>query len=213
MTEPGADHYFTARPSAPSDARTVTLALPEFRLTLQTDRGVFSADGVDPGTRLLLLEAPPPPDTADAQLVDVGCGYGPIAIALARRAPQAHVWAVDVNERARALTSQNAAAAGVTNLTVAAPEEIPEDLVVDRIYANPPIRVGKRALHELLDHWLARLAPDGAAYLVVHKHLGADSLQARLVAQGWAVERLCSRIGYRILAVRRAAAPTVEEAP
>jgi 16S rRNA (guanine1207-N2)-methyltransferase len=193
-------HYFDPVPVTPSRPGRVELTLPDLRLGFTTDRGVFAADHVDPGTKLLLLEAPEPPP-GPARLLDVGCGYGPIACTLARRRPEAEVWAVDVNERARALCRANADEAGCTNVRVAAPDEVPEELRFDAVYSNPPIRIGKAALHELLTRWLGRLAPGGHAYLVVHKHLGSDSLARWLEAQGLPTERLTSRAGYRILAV------------
>jgi len=200
MPEP-AGHYFSPSPGAASRPGTVRLVLPDRTLDLATDRGVFSADRVDPGTKYLLLEAPPPP--AAGTFVDLGCGYGPIACTLAARAPGATVWAVDVNERARVLCRANASALGLGNVVVAAPEEVPPDLEVDLIWSNPPIRIGKAALHDLLRSWLARLSPAGTAVLVVQRHLGADSLQRWLQAEGWRAERLGSRAGYRLLEVRR----------
>jgi 16S rRNA (guanine1207-N2)-methyltransferase len=200
MGEP-AGHYFDPDPQARSAPRTVRLDLPDRSLVLATDRGVFSADRVDAGTKYLLLEAPDPP--ADGTFVDLGCGYGPIACTLAARAPAATVWAVDVNERARTLCLANAGAAGLGNVVVAAPDEVPADLAVDLLWSNPPIRIGKAALHELLGSWLARLRPGGLAVLVVQKHLGADSLQRWIVELGFEAERLGSRAGYRLLAVRR----------
>lgn len=177
--------------------------LPEGRLVrLATDRGVFSADRVDDGTRLLLAEGPPV--GAAAVLADVGCGYGPIAVTLALRAgPGSVVWAVDVNERARDLCRTNAEANGVgERVRVVAPGDLPDGLVVDQFWSNPPIRVGKEALHALLESWLRRLRPDGGtATLVVQKHLGADSLARWLNARGWPTERVVSRAGYRILSV------------
>jgi 16S rRNA (guanine1207-N2)-methyltransferase len=165
---------------------------------LQTDRGVFARDAVDPGTKLLLLEAPAPAPAGD--LLDLGCGYGPIAIAMARRAPEATVWAIDVNERARALATANAA--GLGNVRVVAPDAVPDDVRFSTIWSNPPIRIGKAALHEVLLRWLARLTPDGRAVLVVQKHLGADSLARWLDEQGFPATRLQSRFGYRLLEVR-----------
>jgi 16S rRNA (guanine1207-N2)-methyltransferase len=194
-------HYFDAAPAAPSQPAEVRLDLPDRSLVLATDRGVFSGDRVDPGTKYLLLEAPPPP--SEGTFVDLGCGYGPIACTLAGRAPGAAVWAVDVNERARALCRANADTLGLANVRVAAPSEVPTGLAVDLIWSNPPIRVGKAALHDLLVGWLDRLTPDGRALLVVQKHLGADSLQRWLVAQGWTAERFGSRTGYRLLEVGR----------
>jgi 16S rRNA G1207 methylase RsmC len=108
-----------------------------------------------------------------------------------------------VNERAGDLCRANAEANGVgAQVRVVAPEEVPPDLVIDQLWSNPPIRIGKGALHDLLTTWLDRLAPaTGTAELVVQKHLGADSLARWLVEQGWSTERTASRAGYRILHV------------
>ena len=198
-------HYFDPDPDAPSRPATVELVLPDLRLSLATDTGVFAGSAVDPGTKYLLLDGPRPAD-ASRNLLDLGCGYGPIAVTLARRAPGATVWAVDVNERARALCAANAATAGAGNVRVVAPDDVPDDLELDGLWSNPPIRIGKAALHELLARWLARLAPGAHATLVVQKHLGSDSLARWLEQQGWAVTRLGSRRGYRLLDVTRAAA-------
>lgn len=195
-----AEHYFDREPTSRSAPRTVRLDLPDRSLELRTDRSVFAARGVDPATKYLLLEAPAPP--ASGTFVDLGCGYGAIACTLAARAPEATVWAVDVNRRALDLCRANAAALGLANVEVLAPEDVPEGVPVDLLWSNPPIRIGKAALHELLGGWLARLAPGGRAVLVVHKHLGADSLQRWLVEQGWTVTRLGSRQGNRLLEVR-----------
>jgi 16S rRNA (guanine1207-N2)-methyltransferase len=199
---PGApSHYFDASPATASRPATVALALPDLQLTLTTDRGVFGGGGVDPGTKYLLLDGPPPAPDASGNLLDLGCGYGPVALALARRAPGATVWAVDVNERARALTAANAEAVGATNVRVAAPDQVPGDVHFAGIWSNPPIRIGKPALHALLLTWLDRLEPDGHAWLVVHKHLGSDSLVRWLDRVGFPAIRLGSRAGYRILEV------------
>lgn len=201
-------HYFSPAPATPSRPSTVRLDLPDLSLQLRTDRGVFSGGRIDPGTKLLLLEAPPPPDAGD--VLDLGCGYGPIALTLATRAPHATVWAVDVNERALSLTRANAEAAGLDNVRVAAPDAVPADVRFGAIWSNPPVRVGKAALHGLLDRWLPRLDAGGSALLVVQKHLGADSLHRWLQDQGWRVERRTSRMGYRLLAVERTAEGTVD---
>lgn len=191
--------YFD-QPSAESQPAETTLHLPEGDLVLRTDRGVFSRGHVDAATRMLIARAPAPP--ASGRFLDLGCGYGPIALALALRCPDAEVWAVDVNERACALTSHNASANGLANVRVAAPAGVPDDLRFDLIWSNPPIRIGKSALHDLLLGWLGRLTPDGRAVLVVGKNLGADSLATWLTAQGFPVERLASSQGFRLLEVR-----------
>lgn len=195
------EHYFAATPTAASRPREVLLELPDLHLTLTTDRGVFAPDAVDVGTRYLLLDAPMPPTDRALTVADVGCGYGPIALTLATRLPRATVVAVDVNERARALCRANAERHALTNVQVLEPQDIPADLQIDALYANPPIRVGNEALHLLLQGWLARLRPEGRAVLVVHKHLGSDSLLRWLDGAGHTTTRLGSRLGYRLLQI------------
>ena len=193
-------HYFTAQPSAAHRPGQVRVVLPDLYLELATDSGVFSPGRLDPGTRLLLEEAPPPPASGD--ILDLGCGYGPIACSLAARSPGATVWAVDVNERALGLCAANAAHAGLSNVRCVTPQaaEVPRQLA--GIWSNPPVRIGKERLHALLREWLARLAPQAAATLVMGRNLGADSLHAWLEEEeGWSVTRLSARSGYRLLLV------------
>ena len=194
---PPSHHYFEESPQSRSDARTIDVTLPDVSFSMQTDRGVFSHGRLDTGTAILLRDAPPPPTSGT--FVDLGCGAGPIALTLALRAPQASVLAVDVNSRARSLCSANAIRLGLTNVTVVHPDEVPGDTVVDLIWSNPPIRIGKPALHATLATWLGRLAPNGSAVLVVQRHLGADSLDRWLSSNGHATRRLTARAGYRLL--------------
>jgi 16S rRNA (guanine1207-N2)-methyltransferase len=201
MTAPGS-HYFDEEPTTESAPRSVTLLLPDVTLTLATDRGVFGYNRIDSGTKLLLLTAPAP--AASGHLLDIGCGTGAIALTMAHRSPRATVWAVDVNERARALSRANAERNDLDNVRVCAPEEVPDDVQFSTIWSNPAIRIGKPALHAMLLHWFGRLAPEGEAVIVVHKHLGSDSLQTWLGAQGYPTARLSSSAGYRILRTHRA---------
>lgn len=194
-------HYFDEAPSTASRPGQIRLKLSDLELELTVDRGVFSAGGVDPGTVELLRT---PTEARAGDLLDLGCGYGPIAVTLALRNPEATVWAVDTNRRALDLAATNAEAAGVAERVRAVrPDEVPASVTFAAIWSNPPIRIGKDALHELLRTWLPRLDPGGAARLVVHKHLGSDSLAAWLSTESWAVRRLGSRKGYRILEVTR----------
>lgn len=193
-------HYFDNAPDVASSRQTIAVTLPDVRLELLTDAGVFSRGGLDPGTRVLLEHAPPP--RTAGPVLDVGCGYGPIALTWATRRRRTAVWGTDVNDRALALARDNAEAAGLRNVRVGRPEEIPADLRFAAIYSNPPIRVGKAALHDLLHLWLARLAPGGSAFLVVQRNLGSDSLMKWLNTEGYPTERLTSVKGFRVLESR-----------
>jgi 16S rRNA (guanine1207-N2)-methyltransferase len=199
------EHYFAARPRAAHRPRTVHLTLPDVHLELGTDAGVFSSRRLDPGTRLLLDVVPPPPQAG--RILDLGCGYGPLALAAAARAPRASIWAVDVNARALELTRGNATRAGLTNVTCAFPDDQNLPGQFDLIWSNPPVRIGKNALHAMLSRWLGRLAPCAAAYFVVQRNLGSDSLQRWLAESGWIAERAAARSGYRVLKVTAAERP------
>lgn len=198
MTAP--DHYFTAQPAAPDERRTITVELAGRAVAVQTAGGVFSPEHVDLGTRVLLREVPEPPSSGD--LLDLGCGWGPLALTMALLSPSAHVWAVDVNERALDLVRANAARLGLANVTAALPDDVPDDVRFAAIWSNPPIRVGKDALHGLLRRWLPRLTPGGEAWLVVGRNLGADPLHRWLADElGVPVERAASAKGFRVLRV------------
>jgi 16S rRNA (guanine1207-N2)-methyltransferase len=199
------EHYFAEQPGTAHRPRTVDLVLPDLHLRLDTDSGMFSPDRIDAGTRVLLEAAPPPP--AEGALLDLGCGYGPIALTLASRSPSAKVFGVDINERALAIAERNASAAHLDNVRFIKADELDPALRFDAIWSNPPIRIGKPALHDLLATWLDRLTPTGTAHLVVQKHLGSDSLQRWLTEHGWATRRLASRSAYRILAVNARTGP------
>ncbi|MBB5996331.1 class I SAM-dependent methyltransferase [Streptomonospora salina] len=211
----GPRHYFDAAPAAASRPASVDLVLPDVHLRLGTDRGVFSADRVDLGTRVLLESVPAPP--AGGRLLDLGCGYGPVALAMAARAPRASVLGVDVNARAVDLARRNAADNRLYNVDFhmvdangspaedsdRSPDALSPEGPFDAVWSNPPIRIGKPALHALLRTWLGRLAPGGAAHLVVQRNLGADSLHRWLEQEaGLAADRAASRAGYRVLRVQ-----------
>jgi 16S rRNA (guanine1207-N2)-methyltransferase len=200
-----ADQYFSSEPSAPERDREVTFMVGGKVYRLHASGGVFSAGRLDPGTAVLLRKAPLP-GPRGGTFLDLGCGYGPIACVLADTSEHARVYAVDVNRRALELVRRNAAEAGLADrVTAGTADEIPSDLRFDEIWSNPPIRIGKAELHGLLEAWLPRLAPDGCAWLVVARHLGADSLQVWLQERGFAVERFAAQKGYRVLRLEKSA--------
>jgi 16S rRNA (guanine1207-N2)-methyltransferase len=194
------DHYFSADPSVPFERETFTCEVWSHELTLVSGSGVFSRGHLDRATAVLFRETEPP---AQGQFLDLGCGYGVIGLALAKAVPLATVTGVDVNERAVSLANENARSLGVEGRFVAClPESVPSDATYDEIWSNPPIRIGKAALHDLLLTWLPRLRPGGRMVMVVGKNLGADSLQRWLGEQGYPTERLTSAKGFRVLESR-----------
>jgi 16S rRNA (guanine1207-N2)-methyltransferase len=202
------DHYFTAEPASAAERRQLRVHLAGREILVQTAPGIFSPDRVDIGTAVLLREAPVPPPTGN--LLDIGSGWGPIALTLGLLSPDASVWAVDVNQRALQLARDNAKALGIKQFHARTPDEVPADVRFDAIWSNPPIRVGKSALHHLLMKWLPLLKPGAAAHLVVQKNLGSDSLQRWLTTEleerqpgAFTVGRHASARGFRLLSVNR----------
>jgi 16S rRNA G1207 methylase RsmC len=207
----GSDHYFTSSPASPENLRTLHVTLAGRELEVTTAGGVFSPDRLDTGTQVLLANTPPPP--AGGQLLDLGCGWGPVALSLAIEAPHSTVWAVDVNERALDLVRRNSEALGLTNVNACVPDDVPDDVTFRTIRSNPPIRVGKHELHGLLERWIPRLEERSDAWLVVQRNLGSDSLQRWLAASfdhGYSVFRAATAKGYRVLKVRRHGSPPTD---
>lgn len=197
-------HYFSASPAGPFTRKPLTVDLAGETRSLQTSGGIFSPDGIDKGTAVLLAEVPPPSPTGN--LLDIGCGWGPIALTLALQAPQAQVYAVDVNERCITLTTENAATLGLGNVAASRPDQVDPDVRFDTIWSNPPIRIGKDELHALLRLWIPRLAAGGSAWLVVQKNLGSDSLQRWLSQEldgTFSVTRESTSKTFRILRIRK----------
>ena len=201
------DHYFSADPSVTFAREPLTCEVWGQRLDLVSGSGVYSRGRLDIGTSVLFRETEPP---APGRVLDLGTGYGVIglAIAAAWRAdgvpvPDGHVTGVEVNQRAVLLANENAASLGLAaRFAAVTPDAVPAEETYDEIWSNPPIRIGKQALHDLLRHWFARLRPDGRAVMVVGKNLGGDSLQSWLTDQGHPTTRLASAKGFRVLESR-----------
>ncbi|MDN5851569.1 MAG: class I SAM-dependent methyltransferase [Actinomycetia bacterium] len=191
------DHYFSADPATADQRREVAARIWGREYTFTTAGGVFSRDGLDKATAILLGTCEPP--RTARTVLDLGCGWGPIACAIARECSDVVVHAVDTNARALDLVRHNADRLGVRDRVLTyAPDEAP-NVAYDEIWTNPPIRIGKAALHEMLSHWLARMSEEGVARLVVGKNLGSDSLQRWLVEQGYPTDRIASAKGFRVL--------------
>lgn len=204
MTEKNTEHYFSAQPAGEFRTTEIAVRLAHGDYTVETAGSIFSPDHIDAGTEQLLYSVPTPPETGN--FLDLGCGWGPLALTLAIEAPEASIYAVDVNERALELTTRNAARLGLANITVGLPGSIEPTVNFDLIWSNPPIRVGKAELHDIMNTWLPRLNVAGEAYLVVAKHLGADSFEKWLESEFEAthsVTREDTRKGFRIIKVVR----------
>lgn len=200
-----AEQYFAADPQSKDVRRKLHVTLRGNEADVEVSNGVFSGSRLDLGTSVLLRQAPEPPE--EGSFLDLGCGWGPIALTLGFESPKAEIWALDVNERALELTRRNAEINGVGNVRTVLADDIPSDKTFDLIWSNPPIRVGKDVLHELLMTWLPRLNNGGAAYLVVQKNLGSDSLipwLASHLGDGYEVGKYSSSKGFRVIEVVKA---------
>jgi 16S rRNA (guanine1207-N2)-methyltransferase len=200
----GSEHYFSATPESEPNLRKFHARLVGQAYELTTASGIFSPERVDVGTEVLLSNVPTPPPGGN--LLDLGSGWGPVALSLALHSPRATVWAVDVNERALELVRRNAQSLGLENVNACTPNDVPTDLMFMTIWSNPPIRVGKNELHGLLEKWLPRLEPGSDAWLVVQRNLGSDSLHRWLQASfpdEFTFTRAATSKGYRVLRGKR----------
>ena len=198
------DHYFSQEPSSPLKPKTIQIPVAGEIVDVTTASGTFSPAQLDFGTEVLIEQMDLAP--VSGNLLDLGCGWGPIALNLAKLRPNTKVWAVDVNTRSVELTQANAKNLGISNIDAVLPDQVPADLRFSGIWSNPPIRIGKKELHELLLMWLPRLETGGEAYLVVQKNLGSDSLQKWLteeLATGFEVSRYTSIKTYRVLKIKK----------
>jgi 16S rRNA (guanine1207-N2)-methyltransferase len=194
------EHYFSADPTVEFTRVPVRARVWGHDLQLMSGSGVFARGRLDIGTSVLFRAVGPP---SSGHLLDLGCGYGVVGLALAAAATGVTVRAVDVNQRAVLLANENAAALRVDDrFTACTPDQVPDEEQYDEIWSNPPIRIGKEALHHLLRSWFARLRPNGRAVMVVGKNLGADSLQRWLADHGYPTQRLASAKGFRVLESR-----------
>ncbi|MBB6636515.1 class I SAM-dependent methyltransferase [Cohnella thailandensis] len=193
------EHYYTREPQTASDRKSLTAELRGFKLQLTSDAGVFSRDGVDYGSRVLIEHMDIP---ADASVLDLGCGYGPIGLTAARLAPRGHVTMVDINERAVSLAAENAKRNGIANISAMQSDiyAAVEGRRFDVILSNPPIRAGKVVVHRILTEAAEHLNPGGSLWIVIQNKQGAPSARAKLeeVFGEEQVEEIGKDKGYRI---------------
>ncbi|MEP6482175.1 MAG: methyltransferase [Rhodoglobus sp.] len=198
------EHYFTSSPGSEFVPRTIHARIAGQNHELVTANGVFSPERIDAGTQVLLASVPAAPPGGN--LLDLGCGWGPIALTLALESPRSTVWAVDVNERALDLVRANAQKMSIPNINAVTPEDVPSNITFTTIWSNPPIRVGKNELHGMLEKWLPRLESGSDAWLVVQRNLGSDSLHRWLQAEfpeDFSFVRAATNKGYRVLRARK----------
>ena len=190
------EHYYAKNPSVAHDERRVIFEVLGLKIECTTDSGVFSREGLDMGTRILLEALP----EVSGRALDLGCGWGPVGVALGRKYPEAELVLSDVNERAAELARRNLRDNGVTNARVVCGdgfEKVEGDF--DLIALNPPIRAGKAVIYALFANAAGHLRPGGALYIVIRKQQGAESAQKYLKTLYGDVERVARDKGYWVL--------------
>lgn len=193
------EHYFSSDPAAPKKIVSLSIDVGGTQVRLDAASGTFSSGRLDSGTAVLLKESEHFPK--DGNVLDIGCGWGPIGISIAMLSPSTRVFGIDINQRSVEQSNLNSKLNNLTNFTATKPEALDPDIKFSAIWSNPPIRVGKQVLHELMKTYIPRLEPGGKAVLVVSKNLGADSFQRWLQTQfpEASVTRLSTDKGYRVI--------------
>ncbi|USG66038.1 class I SAM-dependent methyltransferase [Brevibacillus ruminantium] len=197
-----ADHYYTSRPGAEHDEQEFTFTLRGYDLRFITDAGVFSRDRVDFGSQLLIetMEL-----DAAADVLDVGCGYGPMGLTAAKLAKDGHVTMIDVNERAVELAKRNARVNGISNVEILVSDvySAVQGRVFDVILTNPPIRAGKEIVHRIFTEGYELLREGGEMWVVIQKKQGAPSALRKLQEVYQEVEEVDKKKGYYIYRAKK----------
>ncbi|ARK28504.1 class I SAM-dependent methyltransferase [Halalkalibacter krulwichiae] len=197
------DHYYTENPGVESEEREWSFTLRGETFSFCSDRGVFSKKEVDFGSRLL-IEVFRLPDI-NGPILDIGCGYGPIGLALAKDDGGRIVHMVDVNERALELSRRNAEKNNISNIIVYKSDRLEE--VVEKQFAaivtNPPIRAGKQVVHSIFEQAFEHLADKGELWVVIQKKQGAPSAIEKLKSHFNEVEVVEKKKGYFIIKAKK----------
>lgn len=192
------NHYYSKKPQVKSNTNEIEYTLRGRKLKFITDAGVFSKKEIDFGSRLLIESFVGREDT---KVLDVGCGYGPIGLSIAADYPNAEVHMVDVNERAIDLSKRNAEKNGISNVRVYESDALKGVLGggFSAVISNPPIRAGKKVVHEILETSFVKLDIDGELWIVIQKKQGAPSAEKKMIEVFGNVEVMCKKGGYFIL--------------
>lgn len=189
------DHYYTENPNSAHDERRVHLTALGNSLEFITDAGVFSRDGLDRGSELLLNALPP----LSGRVLDLGCGWGAVGVALGAKYPNLSIVMTDVNQRAVDLARRNLQINRVAAQVLQGDGYEAVEGTFDAIITNPPIRAGKALIYSLFDQARERLNPGGALYIVIRKQQGAPSALKHLQETWPAAEIIDREAGYWVL--------------
>lgn len=194
------DHYYTSEPSSESNKTTWNIKIAEEQFSFITDSGVFSKHQLDYGSEVLMTTAAEV-DYPVGNILDMGCGYGPIGLFLARAFPDRTIEMADVNERALALAAENAELNEVANVEIYQSDLFAnvENKQLAGIISNPPIRAGKKVVHQILEEAYEHLAENGKLLIVIQKKQGAPSARKKMEEVFGNVERINLDKGYWVL--------------
>ncbi|MCM3588488.1 class I SAM-dependent methyltransferase [Mesobacillus maritimus] len=197
------NHYYSKNPEVESKPVYWDFVLKGHSLRFKTDRGVFSKKEVDFGSRLLIEAFQF--EKEEGNLLDVGCGYGPIGLSLAKSYPEAFVHMVDVNQRALDLAKENAELNQVKNVKIYESDRLlqVEGNQFQAILTNPPIRAGKSVVHDIFEQSFDRLVESGELWVVIQKKQGAPSAIEKLESMFAQVEVVLKKKGYFIIKAKK----------
>ncbi|MCH4827800.1 MAG: class I SAM-dependent methyltransferase [Planococcus sp. (in: firmicutes)] len=196
-------HYYSKNPQTKSNPREWTDILRGEKFRFQTDAGVFSKSEVDFGSRLLIEAFQD--STIDGPVLDVGCGYGPIGMTVAKISPQKQVHMVDVNTRAIELAKTNVEKNDISNVQIYESDGLSavEASGFSAILTNPPIRAGKETVFRFYEEAAKKLADGGSLWVVIQKKQGAPSTQVKLEELFGEVKVVDKKKGYFIFEARK----------
>lgn len=195
------DHYYSTKPTSESDRKKMKTTIGGYDFVLMTDSGVFSKNKIDTGSEVL-IKAAQESDFPAGKILDLGCGYGTIGLTLAKSFPDRTIEMVDVNERALELSQDNATLNEIKNVEIYSSNiftSIEEGKEYAAIISNPPIRAGKKVVHQILEESYNHLVDGGKLQIVIQKKQGAPSAQKKMEEVFGNVERISLEKGYWVL--------------